>query len=103
MTKDLPLIERAIERVGAALVIVKVVREYIGSGALAEFAAELDAQRRQRRERTRAIQREECKRLDALMAPVEEFYEATEIITHSALIASGYRRHKRGEWRKTRE
>ena len=80
-----------------------VVREYVGTGPLAELTAELDAEERRRREEEQARRREERERLDALVAPVEELCEAAEVIARAALIASGYHRHNRGEWRKRRE
>jgi hypothetical protein len=80
----------------------KVVREYLGGGVLGELAARLDSERRRKRQEEEASRREERERLDALSAPVEELYEAAEVI-RAALLASGYRRHNRGEWRKTRE
>jgi hypothetical protein len=81
----------------------RVVREYVGTGPLAELAARLDAEERRRREEERASQREERKRLDALAAPVVELCEVAEVIARAALIASGYHQHHRGEWRKRRE
>jgi hypothetical protein len=81
----------------------KVVREYLGGGVLGELAARLDSERRRKRQEEEASRREERERLDALSAPVEELYEAAEVIARAALLASGYRRHNRGEWRKTRE
>jgi hypothetical protein len=81
----------------------KVVREYVGGGVLGELAARLDAGRRRRRQEEEARRREERERLDALSAPVEELCEAVEVIARAALLASGYRRHNHGEWRKTRE
>ncbi len=81
----------------------RVVREYVGGGILGELAARMDAEERLRREEEKTSQREERERLDALVAPVEELCEAAEVIFCAALIASGYHRHNRGEWRKKRE
>ena len=81
----------------------RVVREYVGGGVLGELAAQIDAERRRRREEEKASLREERERLDALVAPVEELCEAAEVIARAALVASGYHRHNRGEWRKRRE
>ena len=80
-----------------------MVREYVGGGILGELAARMDAEERRRREEEEANRGEERERLDALVAPVEELCEAAEVIFHAALIASGYHRHNRGEWRKRRE
>ena len=81
----------------------RVVREYVGGGILGELAAQMDAERRRRRQEEETARREERERLDALVAPLEELCEAAEIIAHAALVASGYHRHNRGEWRKRRE
>jgi hypothetical protein len=80
----------------------KVIREYVGGGLLGELAARMDAEGRRLREEEKVSRREERERLDTLLAPVEELCEAAEVIARSALIASGYRRHNRGEWRKRR-
>jgi hypothetical protein len=81
----------------------KVIREYVGGGILGELAARMDAEERRRRDEEKARRREERERLDAFAAPVEELCETAEVIVRAALIASGYRRHNRGEWRKRRE
>ena len=81
----------------------RVVREYVGGGILGELAARMDVEERRRREEEEANRGEERQRLDALAAPVEELCEAAEVIFRAALIASGYHRHNRGEWRKRRE
>lgn len=81
----------------------RVVREYVGTGPLAELAAELDAEERWQREEQRQAWREECERMEALEEPVEELCEASEILARAALVAAGYHQHNRGEWRKRRE
>ena len=81
----------------------RVVREYVGGGVLGELAASTDAMKRQRREEEAASWREERGRLDAIVTPVEELCEASEVIARAALVAAGYRKHNRGEWRKRRE
>ena len=81
----------------------KVVREYLGTGPLAELAAQMDALKRcQRQEEAQAL-REECKRIEALEVSLEELCEAAEVLTRATLLVAGYRRHNRGEWRKKRE
>ena len=81
----------------------RVVREYVGTGPLAELAAEIDVEERWQREQQRQGWREECERFEALEQPIEELCEASEILARAALAAAGYRQHNRGEWRKRRE
>jgi hypothetical protein len=79
----------------------RVVREYVGSGPLAEAAAEADRTEREMAEAERKREKMELERLEALAAPVLEISEAAEILVRAHLIACGYHRHK-GEWRRAR-
>jgi len=79
----------------------RVVREYVGSGPLAELAAETDALRRLRREKAAQVWRQERESLEALDRSVEELHDTVEILARATLVAAGYRFHK-GEWRKKR-
>ena len=79
----------------------RVLREYVGSGPLAEIAAEADRTNRKLEEAKREREKEELERLEALAAPVLELSEAAEILVHAHLIAAGYHRHK-GEYRRAR-
>jgi hypothetical protein len=81
----------------------EVVREYIGSGLLGQFAAMEDERQREEKRQRAAFEREERERLEEALAPVEELDEAAEVLARAALLAGGYHRHKRGEWRKRRE
>lgn len=81
----------------------RVVREYVGTGPVAELAAQMDACARQRREDEARAFREERERLEALTVPVEELCEAAELLARAALVCAGYRQHDRGEWRKRRD
>ena len=80
----------------------RVVREYVGTGPLAELAAEADHERRELEEARRGRERAELERLKALAAPVMEVSEAAEILAHAHLVAAGYRRRK-GEYRRARD
>ncbi len=80
----------------------RVVREYGGGGVLGQIAALEDEYERRRREEEAAFWKEERERLEELSAPVDELCEAAEILARAALLAAGYRRHNRGEWRKRR-
>jgi hypothetical protein len=79
----------------------RVVREYVGSGPLAEIVAEADRTKRELVEAEREREKEELGRLEALAAPVLEISEAAEILAHAHLVACGYHRHK-GEYRRAR-
>jgi hypothetical protein len=79
----------------------RVLREYVGSGPLAELAAEEDRKKRELAEAERKREKTELEHLKALIAPVEELSEAAEILAHAHLIAAGYHRHK-GEYRRAR-
>ncbi len=81
----------------------RVIREYVGGGVLGERAARMDAADRQRREEEKAAWREERERLEELMGMVDELCQDVEILAQAALLAAGFRRHNRGEWRRKRE
>ena len=81
----------------------RVVREYVGGGTLGHLAALQDAQERRRRKEETALWQEERERLEALVAPVEQLCEVAEILSRATLLAAGFRRHQRGEWRRQRE
>lgn len=80
----------------------RVVREYIGTGEVAELAAQSDAIDRADREAERQARRAEKAELDALDASVKELDELADLLARAALLAAGYRQHKRGEWRRRR-
>jgi hypothetical protein len=80
----------------------RVVREYVGSGRVAELVAQMDAIERERRETERAARRAKRAELDALDAPLKELNDLADSAARAALVAAGFRQHKRGEWRKRR-
>jgi hypothetical protein len=80
----------------------RVVREYVGSGYVAELSAQMDAALRADREAERAAWREEKAGLERLDAEVERLVELTDLVARAALLAAGFHQHKRGEWRKRR-
>ena len=77
------------------------MREYVGSGPLAEIAAENDRAKRELAEAQREREKEELGRLEALAAPVLQISEAAGILAHAHLVAAGYHRRK-GEYRRAR-
>jgi hypothetical protein len=78
----------------------RVVREYCGVGEVAELAAQMDARNRADREAEREARRAQRDELDALDAGVNELDELADLLARAALLAAGYRQHKRGEWRR---
>jgi hypothetical protein len=81
----------------------KVVREYVGGGLLGQIAARMDAEERRRREEEAAAWKEERERLEELAGLADELCEGVEVIAWAALLAAGFRRHKRGDWRRRRD
>ena len=81
----------------------QVVREYVGTGHLAELAALMDAEERLRREEEATTWREERERLEELAGLVDELCEDVETIVQATLLAAGFRRHNRSEWRRQRD
>ncbi len=79
----------------------RVVREYVGSGEIAELLAHADETRRRVRDLERTRGRAEVERLEALAAPARELDEAAEVLVRAHLLAAGWHRHK-GEWRMRR-
>ena len=81
----------------------RVVREYIGTGPLAELIAAQDAERRAERERKRQSWNAERGELEALESAVDRFTDTLSQLTSLLLVNAGYYRHHRGRWRKCRD
>jgi hypothetical protein len=81
----------------------RVVREYIGGGEAGKLVAQLDAINRQDRELARETMRTLRAELDALAARLDELNGLTDLLARAALVAAGFRQHKRGEWGKKRD
>jgi hypothetical protein len=81
------------------------VREYVGTGPLAEIIAASESTRRELRKAQRQVEKDrevlERKRLEALAAPLEEVSEAAVVLAHAHLVDAGYHRRK-GEYRRAR-
>jgi hypothetical protein len=80
----------------------RVLREYVGTGRVALLVAQMDALERQQREAERAVDQAKRAELDAIDATLNELNQLAEVVTRAALVAAGYRQHKRSEWRKQR-
>jgi hypothetical protein len=81
----------------------RVVREYVGSGRVAELAARLDAIAREKRRSESSALRHEKAELEALEADVQAFSDMTDVLARAALLAAGFHQHRRGDWRKRRD
>lgn len=80
----------------------RVVREYVGTGPLAELTAAVDADARAERAAARQRLLVERQRVDTVSAAVSAVADLAEALARVALVAAGYRRHDRGQWRKRR-
>ena len=80
----------------------RVVREYVGGGALGELAALHDAQESRRRKEADERGRVMLDQLKPLVTLVGELDEAADTMLRAYLVAGGYRKRK-GEWRMERD
>ena len=80
----------------------RVKREYLGKGEVGAIAAHLDLLDREARAAERETDRARRAEMEALDRPIEALDELADLLTEAALVAAGYHRHKRGEWRKRR-
>ena len=79
-----------------------VRREYVGTGILAECVFTLDRAAQEARAAEalrRRAEREELRGIGFLMGEVDN---AADTILKAHLLAGGYHRHNKGEWRKRR-
>lgn len=81
----------------------RVVREYFGTGPVAELMAARDAEARIKRANDRFAANAERDRLAELDRHVDELSRLTDLIAEAALLAAGFRQHHRGDWRKRRD
>ena len=79
----------------------RVLREYVGTGPLAEFVALDDELKRLQKEEEAAYRREERERLEQSAGFLRELEEACKVLTWAHLLAAGCRK-RRGEWRRRR-
>ena len=80
----------------------RVVREYVGTGLIAELAAAEDAERHAEREKKRQVwnaRKDDSERVAAL---VDRCTKCVSALTTAVLVNAGFYRHHRGEWRKRR-
>jgi hypothetical protein len=79
----------------------RVVREYVGTGPVAEIAAAADGLKRADRRAVAEARRAEEASWQAALAPLLKLSRVADLMARAALMASGYHRHAR-TWRKKR-
>ena len=79
----------------------RVRKVYVGAGEFARICSETDVLQRTSRRAQRERERAEQERMEGLVALVEEFSEAAQVLVTAHLVDRGYRKHK-GEWRRAR-
>jgi len=81
----------------------KVITEYLGTGYAALLTEQMNervkAEAEAKRREWEAL-KDEQERLDKI---VDDFGRLASAYADALLLTSGYRQHKRGEWRKKRE
>ena len=80
----------------------RVIREYLGSGPVAEIVALDDQVKRLQRKQTLDLHKEERECLQETAAFIKELEEALEVLVRAELVAVGCHKRK-GEWRRERE
>ena len=78
----------------------RVVREYVGGGIAGEYAAELDAAARRKRQQELDRERELQRKAKEFDKEIEEFDSAADDVARVILLVAGNHQHNRGEWRR---
>lgn len=81
----------------------RVVKEYLGAGAIAEWHSDADALDRAERRDVREDERAALEPVDTASALLAEMGAELDAVVAATLTAAGYRRHHRGEWRRRRD
>lgn len=77
----------------------RVRRQYIGTGAIGELAAAMDALRQARRQAEREARWAEQERWAAAEVPIADLCRGCELMLRARLVLDGYYRHDYGRWR----
>jgi hypothetical protein len=80
----------------------RVVREYVGSGRVAELHAALDEQERSARLARKREERRERERYVTADNLLDEFVNLARLYCDAEFVIAGFHRHDRGEWRRVR-
>ena len=79
----------------------RVLREYVGSGPIAEIAADLDVLQRIEAAMEREGLRQEVEEAQAIDLQLENLGKLSDLLVQVVFWPAGYHQHK-GEWRKRR-
>jgi hypothetical protein len=77
----------------------RVKKHYYGTGVLGHLAASAAASRRSEAHAVKETEREQRRRLDAVQDLTREFIKACTLLTTAAMLAAGFHRPTRKEWR----
>jgi len=80
----------------------RVIKEYLGTGELAQTMAEIDVLERQERDLAREAIRAERARENEIDRELDAMGAQVRALTGAVLEAHGYHKHK-GQWRKRRD
>lgn len=78
----------------------RVIKEYVGTGAIGRAAAEHDRIQRMERQAALAAWDAEEAKIEKATAPHIELCTLGTLVARAALLIAGYSRHDRGEWRR---
>lgn len=78
----------------------KNVREYVGTGPVAESAAAEDACRRAERDSARAARKAVNAQSEELSSMYATLDASTNLLVNATLLSAGYHQHDRGHWRR---
>ena len=81
----------------------RVVKRYVGKGDVAALLGQMNDLDAQRRQVEAESERAERAALDALHRELGDACDLVDQLTRAVLLAAGYHRHDRGEWRKRRD
>ena len=78
----------------------RVVKEYVGGGLAGMLAEQEDEARRRKRDAECVALQADRDAFEAAVAAHDAFARAADALMTAALVAAGYHRHDRGQWRK---
>ncbi len=81
----------------------RVLREYVGTGQIADLAHQVDVAERLKRLATQRSIRSSRDRDTEIDKKLDSFLNLTGNVAQALLLVSGHHQHKRGPWRKRRE